>query len=137
MKWIARLSMVICLLSTACPAGATEPPRNCPSWWAYWKQCCLGYSRPCCGCPDDYCWKPLSPVYCRYCPKGCDTYGWKPLPPVFCRYCPKGCDIYDWKPYPCCPSNCRPWYSCGAMQRQTSPDCEGGVQLHRIAVPPP
>jgi hypothetical protein len=114
MRSLRRLLALVCLLGLLQSASATEPPPYCSSWRAFFKQCCTGWVKPCCGCPDDYCYKPLPPVHCRFCPKGCDHYDYKPLPPVHCRFCPNGCDNYCWKPYPCVSSNCRPWYSCGA-----------------------
>jgi hypothetical protein len=114
MKSYIYLVTGLAALGSGSIASAGEPMPNCAGWWARLRACCTSYTRPHCGCPDDYYRKPFPPASCRYCPAGCDSYDRKPLPPVSCRYCPRGCDYYDWKPYPCISTNCRWWYTCGS-----------------------
>jgi hypothetical protein len=88
-----------------CPSAPAPETNRC--WWCSW----YPSLKPCPGCCDDYCAKPLPcvvPVKCC----GPDDYCCKPLPSV----CPvKCCDKDDYCPKPCplvprcwCP----PWFIC-------------------------
>jgi hypothetical protein len=68
-----------------------------------------------CGCPDDYCKKPLPCVSCDW--RGtCDDYCKKPLPCVSCDWCGT-CDDYCRKPAPIrIPTCLPPWFQCHSAQ---------------------
>ena len=66
-----------------------------------------------CGCPDDYCKKPMPSIYVLRCGVP-DDYCHKPFPSAHVIWCCGGVDDYNRKPYPAlCRPLCTDCYSCG------------------------
>jgi hypothetical protein len=119
MRIAPSLGFLILTLGLCGTAGATDLDGRLWPWSWY------PSLKPCPGCPDDYCAKPMpctSPVKCC----GPDDYCAKPMPctsPVKCC----GPDDYCPKPMPIVPRCCYPpWYNCGPAPGCSQPD--GGQQ---------
>jgi hypothetical protein len=70
-----------------------------------------------CGCPDDYCCKPMPSIYVLRCGMP-DDYCHKPFPSAHLLWCCGGVDDYNRKPYPSlCRPLCTDYYSCGTPCR--------------------
>ncbi|MFO0808222.1 MAG: hypothetical protein U0746_06335 [Gemmataceae bacterium] len=99
-----HLWLAVAVVACSPLAHAGEP------WWL--PKWCERWTQHPCGCPDDYCGKPMPCV--RPVPNGCvDDYCRKPLPPYIVptvcacpdNYCPKACPLLIGRP-------CGPWYKC-------------------------
>jgi len=77
-----------------------------------------------CGCPDDYCNKPMPSIHLLHC-GGPDDYCRKPFPSILRIVHCGGCDDYRKKPWP---NLCRPmdtsFYRCVGLSGCAHPPCE-------------
>jgi len=107
---LALGTLSMCAIEAAVPGDAV--PRDAVTRDAAPCRQCETACGVCCGCPNDYCRKPLTappPAPCQWL---CDLYCRKPLtavPPTPCQWCPND---YCRQPLMPVPHNCEPWYRC-------------------------